>query len=91
MIAFNEGVLVPHEIENQTFNPTVFKAIAGFFPIITAKVKDRFGAIYNVDNYHEFTKIIGERIKPSKLVNSSNAYKPIIEHLEESLQSEFML
>ena len=91
LIAFNEGVLVPHEIENQTFNPTVFKAIAGFFPIITAKVKDRFGAIYNVDNYHEFTKIIGERIKPSKLVNSSNAYKPIIEHLEESLQSEFML
>ena len=91
LVAFNEGVLVPHQLEEQAFNTTVFKAIAGFFPIITARVKDRFGAIYSVDNYHEFTEIIGQRIKPAKIEHPTNAYKPIVEHLEESLKQEFTL
>lgn len=91
LIAFNEGILAPHELEEQAFNSTVFKAIAGFFPIITARVKDRFGAIYSVDNYYEFTRIIGQRIKPAKIESPTNAYKPIIEHLEESLKQEFTL
>jgi DGQHR domain-containing protein len=91
LIAFNEGILAPHGIQEQVFNTTVFKAIAGFFPIITARVKDRFGAIYTVDNYHEFTEIIGQRIKPIKLENPTNAYKPIVDHLEESLKQEFTL
>lgn len=91
LIAFIEGVLVPHKLEEQAFNTTVFKAIAGFFPIITARVKDRFGAIYSVDNYYEFTSITGQRIKPSKIETPTNAYKPIVEHLEESLKQEFTL
>lgn len=91
LIAFNEGVLAPHKLEEQAFNTTVFKAIAGFFPIITAKVKDRFGPIYSVDNYFEFTEIIGQRIKPAKIENPTNAYKPLVEHLEESLKQEFTL
>ena len=68
-----------------------FKAIAGFFPIITPRVKDRFGAIYSVDNYYEFTEVIGQRIKPIKIEQPTNAYKPIVEHLEESLKQEFSL
>ncbi|TYT73679.1 DGQHR domain-containing protein [Desulfobotulus mexicanus] len=91
LIAFNEGVLVPHKLEEQAFNTTVFKAISGFFPIITARVKDRFGAIYSVDNYYEFTEITGQRIKPAKLATPTNAYKPIVDHLEESLKQEFTL
>ena len=91
LVAFNEGILVPHNLEKQMFNTTVFKAIAGFFPFITAKVKDRFGAIYTVDHFHEFTAVIGARVKPSKIGNPTNAYKPIVEHLEESLKSEFTL
>ncbi|MEG6445760.1 DGQHR domain-containing protein [Enterobacter roggenkampii] len=91
LIAFNEGVLLPNQLSEQAFNSTVFKAIAGFFPIITARVKDRFGAIYSVDNYYEFTQVVGQRIKPAKIENPSNAYKPIIEHLEESLKLEFTL
>lgn len=91
LIAFREGVLVPHRLEEQAFNTTVFKAIAGFFPIITARVKDRFGAIYTVDNFYEFTSITGQRIKPAKIENSTNAYTPIVEHLEESLRQEFTL
>jgi len=91
LIAFNEGVLFPHKLDEQAFNPTVFKAIAAFFPTITARVKDRFGAIYSVDNYYEFTEIIGQRIKPAKIEKPTNAYKPIVEHLEESLKMEFSL
>lgn len=91
LIAFNEGVLLPHQLEEQAFNTTVFKAIAGFFPIITARVQDRFGAIYSVDNYYEFTAIIGQRLKPTKISNPNNAYKPIVDHLEESLKQEFTL
>lgn len=91
LIAFNEGVLIPHQLEEQAFNTTVFKAIAGFFPIITARVQDRFGAIYSVDNYYEFTAIIGQRLKPAKISNPTNAYKPIVDHLEESLKQEFTL
>ncbi|AGS39466.1 DGQHR domain-containing protein [Cycloclasticus zancles] len=91
LVAFNEGVLVPHHLEEQAFNTTVFKAISGFFPIITARVKDRFGAIYSVDNYYEFTQITGQRIKPAKIENPTNAYKPIVDHLEESLKQEFTL
>lgn len=91
LVAFNEGVLAPHKLEEQTFNTTVFKAISGFFPIITPRVKDRFGAIYSVDNYYEFTQIIGQRIKPAKIENPTNAYKPIVDHLEESLKQEFTL
>jgi DGQHR domain-containing protein len=91
LIAFNEGVLVPHQLEEQAFNTTVFKAISGFFPIITARVKDRFGAIYSVDNYFDFTEVTGQRIKPTKLANPTNAYKPIVDLLEESLKQEFTL
>ena len=91
LIAFNEGILMPHKLEEQAFNTTVFKAIAGFFPIITARVKDRFGPIYSVDNYYELTGIIGQRLKPHKIENPTNAYKPIVEHLEESLKQEFTL
>ncbi|KRG33304.1 DGQHR domain-containing protein [Psychrobacter sp. P11G3] len=91
LIAFNEGVLAPNQLQEQTFNTTVFKAIAGFFPIITARVQDRFGAIYSVDNYYEFTTIVGQRIKPVKIASPTNAYKPIVEHLEESLKQEFTL
>lgn len=91
LVAFNEGVLVPHQLEEQAFNTTVFKAISGFFPIITARVQDRFGAIYSVDNYYEFTQLTGQRIKPAKIENPTNAYKPIVDHLEESLKQEFTL
>jgi DGQHR domain-containing protein len=91
LVAFNEGVLVPHQLEAQAFNTTVFKAISGFFPIITARVKDRFGAIYSVDNYYEFTQLTGQRIKPAKIESPTNAYKPIVDHLEESLKQEFTL
>lgn len=91
LVAFNEGILVPHRLNEQAFNTTIFKAMAGFFPIVTARVKDRFGAIYSVDNYYEFTSIIGQRIKPAKIENPSNAYLPIVEHLEESLKLEFTL
>ena len=91
LVAFDEGVLKPHELHDQLFNSTVFKSISAFFPIITARVKDRFGPIYSVDNYFEFTEVIGQRIRPAKIANPTNAYLPLVEHLEESLKLEFTL
>ncbi|MCR9190467.1 MAG: DGQHR domain-containing protein [Alteromonadaceae bacterium] len=91
LISFMEGILRPHNLEDQLYNTTTFKATAAFFPTLTARVKDRFGAIYTVDNYYEFTEVIGQKTRPAKFQNSSNAYKPITEHLEESLKSEFTL
>jgi DGQHR domain-containing protein len=91
LIAFNEGVLIPNQKQEKLFNTTIFKAIAGFFPIVTSRVKDRFGAIYSVDNYYEFLNIVGSRIKPSKFENQTSAYKPLIDHFVESLNTDFSL
>lgn len=91
LVAFNEGVLIPHQKQDKLFNTTVFKAIAAFFPIVTSRVKDRFGAIYTVDNYYEFLTVVGTRLKVSKIENITNAYKPLVEHFEETLKTDFSL
>ncbi|WP_252177044.1 DGQHR domain-containing protein [Endozoicomonas sp. 4G] len=91
LIACNEGIFIPNNIQEQLYNTTVFKALSGFFPILTAKVKDRFGAIYSTDNFYEFTETVGARVKVSKLEKPTNAYKPIVDHLEDSLKMEFTL
>ena len=91
LIAFNDGIFIPHDLESQMTNTTVFKALSGFFPIVAAKVKDRFGAIYTVDHFYEFLRTVGQRIKIAKLAQTTNAYKPLVDHLEESLKMEFTL
>ncbi|PTP83179.1 DGQHR domain-containing protein [Vibrio splendidus] len=91
LVAVQEGILNKNEINEQMFNTTVFKAFAGFFPIITQRVKDRYGAIYTVDNYFDFTDMVGERVKVSVISDATNAYKPIVDHLEDTLKQEFTL
>jgi hypothetical protein len=91
LVAFNESIFIPHEIEDKLVNATIFKALAGFFPVVTSKVQDRFGGIYTVDNYYELLLPVGKKIKVAKFNNVTNAYKPIVEHLEESLKTEFTL
>lgn len=91
LTAFNAGVFAPHNLEKQMCNTTMFKALAGFFPIITSRVQDRFGSIYSVDNYYNLLDSVGQRVRVAKLTSSSNAYKPIVDHLEDSLKQEFTL
>lgn len=91
LIAFNDAVLERHDSSEQLFNVTIFKAICGFFPTIAAKVKDRHGPIYNVDNFYSALEIVGQKIKPSKFRPTSSAYKAIVSSFEDCLKTEFTL
>lgn len=62
-----------------------------FFPIVAAKVKDRFGAIYDEDNFYHFLERVGSNVRVSKLNVSGTAYKPIVKTLEECLKEDFQL
>ena len=90
-ISFDEAILQPHEVKDMLFNATMFKAICGFLPVVAAKVKDKFGAIYNVDNFYYFLSIIGNNIKKASLIPSGPAYKPIISTFEACLKGDFEL
>lgn len=91
LIAIQEGILNKNKISESMYSTTVFKAFAGFFPILTQRVKDRYGSLYTVDNYFDFTDMVGVRMKVSVITNATNAYKPLITHLEDTLKQEFTL
>jgi DGQHR domain-containing protein len=90
-ISFYEAILTNHDLQDQMFNTTFFKSICGFFPIVAAKVKDRFGAIYTTDNFYHFLKSVGTTIRKSKLKVTGTAYKPLVKTLEECLKEDFLL
>lgn len=90
-VSFDEAILSKHDIREQMFNTTFFKATCGFFPIVAAKVKDRFGAIYDTDNFYHFLDKVGSTVKPSRLTVSGTAYKPIVKSLEDCLKEDFKL
>ncbi|CAM5497121.1 DGQHR domain-containing protein [Eoetvoesiella caeni] len=90
-IALMEGVLRRHQQEDLLTNVMFFRAACAFFLIVAPKVKDRFGAIYTVDNFHYFLEQVGGSIKASKLKGTGSAYKPIVDLLEEALKSTFQL
>ncbi|MFE8146569.1 DGQHR domain-containing protein [Brenneria goodwinii] len=89
--AFNGGILQRHDLSNLLSNATVFKAICLFFPKVAEKVKDRFGAIYTVDNFYHFLFNVGDKIKKSRFEKAGAAYKPLVSSLEECLRDEFVL
>ena len=91
LISFDEAILTKHLINEYMFNPTFFKAVCAFFPIVAPKVKDRFGAVYSPDNFYEFLCVIGNSIRASRLSPEGTAYKPVVKALEESLKDEFRL
>jgi DGQHR domain-containing protein len=90
-LSFDEAILLRHDAHDQMFNTTFFKAICGFFPIAAVKVKDRFGAIYDADNFYHFLDKVGLSIKSNKLKVSGAAYKPLVKILEECLKEDFQL
>jgi DGQHR domain-containing protein len=89
--AFQEGVLQRHKQEKSLFNAIFFRATCSFFLIVAPKVKDRFGAIYSVDNFYYFLEQVGENVKPMKLKGTGSAYKPIVASLEDALKGSFEL
>lgn len=89
--AFNEAILVKHGVEDQMFNSTFFKAMCGFFPVVAHKVKDRFGAIYDIDNFYHFLEKVGLSVKTSRLRSPGSAYKPLVMLFEECMKEDFKL
>jgi DGQHR domain-containing protein len=90
-VALIEGVLKRHQQVDLLFNAIFFRAACAFFLIVAPKVKDRFGAIYTVDNFHYFLEQVGGSIKASKLKGTGSAYKPIVDSLEDALKGTFQL
>lgn len=90
-VAFNEAILTKHEASDNLFTSTFFKAVCAFFPIVAEKVKDRFGAIYDADNFYYFLDKVGKNIKGSKLKISGSAHLPLVSTLESCLKDEFKL
>lgn len=90
-LSFDEAILLRHDLHDQLYNTTFFKAVCGFFPICAAKVKDRFGAVYDADNFYHFLDKVGSNIKASKLKVSGTAYKPLVKTLEECFKEDFQL
>lgn len=89
-LAFRSG-LRDIECEETMLSSIVFKAICGFFPIAASKLKDRYGADYTVDNFHNSMSGMFSRIKPAKFLKPGGSYKSIIEYLEANIKSEFTL
>ncbi|MFK4064190.1 DGQHR domain-containing protein [Brucella anthropi] len=90
-VALVEGVLRRHQQDNLLFNAIFFRAACAFFLIVAPKVKDRFGAIYTVDNFYYFLEQVGGSVKTSRLKGTGSAYKPIVESLEDALKGTFQL
>lgn len=91
LLAFDEAILLKHDIHEQMFNATMFRAMCGFLPIVAARVKDRFGAIYTSDNFYSFLSVVGDRVKTSRLKLSGASYKTLIIALDDCLKEEFIL
>lgn len=89
--AFDGAVLRKISMSEKIVNPTIFKAIANFFPLAASKCKDTHGAIYNVDDFYNILGPVGENVSRARLANHSNAYMPIVKHLESCLKSDFTL
>jgi hypothetical protein len=84
-------IFAPKGLEEEFFQATVFKATSGFFPAVARRTKDRFGSVYSYDNFTEVLQPVADKFRPSRIKDAKNAYKPLVKHLEESLDSDFHL
>lgn len=89
--AVYDAMFQPRNLEAEFFQPTVFKAISGFFPMVARRTKDRHGSVYSYDNFAEILFSAGGKLRPAKVREAKNAYKPLVKHFEECLDSDFLL
>lgn len=86
-----DSIFEAKNVNQDFFQPTVFKATSGFFPAVARRTKDRFGSVYSYDQFSEILSPVSEKFRPTKIRESKNAYKPLVKHLEECLDSDFHL
>jgi DGQHR domain-containing protein len=90
LIAFKTGL---GEIDAEQFftQNIVFRAIMTFFPTAAAKVQDRHGSQYSVDNFADSMSPLFETIKPSRFANPGNSIKALAEVFSSALKTKFRL
>lgn len=91
LITFEGVVLRPAALDSYLYTPVVFKAVCNFFPDAADKLKNRFGPIYSTDNFDQTLRSLATRIKPVKIKNAGQAYRPLVEHFQESFKQDFTL
>jgi len=89
--AFKFGFFNPKDIDDKLFVSTVFRAIFSVWPKVGAKVKDKYGPEYSVDNYNDVMCDMYTRLTVNKFKKPGTSYKALAEHLSESIQSAFSL
>jgi hypothetical protein len=61
------------------------------FPEVAAKLKDRHGPDYTVDNYDSVMAEMFNKINLQKIRKPGGSYKVIATHLSNSMKSNFTL
>ncbi len=89
--AFSAAILEPLSLKRKLTTPTIFQAITAFMPKVASRVKDRFGPIYSHDNFYTILENMDGKVKKSAIDHAGQAYKPLVKHLEDSLNSDFHL
>lgn len=89
--AMYDLIFDPKGLNAEFYQPTIFKAVSAFFPSVARRVKDKYGAVYNYDNFYEVLLPVGDFIRAAKIKDSKNAYRPIVKHFEEGFDAGFTL
>jgi DGQHR domain-containing protein len=90
LIAFKTG-LDELEVGDYFTNNIVFRAIVSFFPTAAAKVKDRHGSDYSVDNFYDVLKPVFEATKPSRITSPGSSYKALADTFLAAMKTRFRL
>jgi DGQHR domain-containing protein len=91
LIAIQKGLLNQIEAEELLVQSTFFKALAGFFIPVASRLKDKYGAIYTMNNFFEIIEPLGGKIKKNKIKSYGTGNQKITQYLEENLNSGFVL
>jgi DGQHR domain-containing protein len=90
LIAFKTG-LDEMEVGDYLTNNIVFRALVCFFPQAAAKVKDRYGSDYSVDNFYDVLRPVFEATKPSRISSPGSSYKALADSFGVALRTRFRL
>ncbi|SGY88085.1 Putative uncharacterized protein [Moritella viscosa] len=89
--AFLYGFFKEKDIEEQLCNSTIFRALFAVFPEVAAKLQDRHGSDYTVDNYDSVMGEMFNKINLQKIRKPGSSYKAIATHFSNSMKSNFTL
>lgn len=89
--AFIYGFFKVNNIEEQLCNSTIFRALFSIFSEVAAKLKDRHGPDYSVDNFDSVMTEMFNKISLQKIRKPGSSYKAIATHLSNSMKSNFTL